>query len=440
MIQKTVNTTIALALLLLWNTTAIAQEKRRLTLQEAINMSIQNSGQLKIMEARTAGAAATTKDKWNNHLPDVKMSGSYLRLNAPDVSLKIKTGSGTEQNQAPKVDQAAYGSLNVSMPLFAGFRVKYGVESAKYLENATRLDAEKDKQQVVYNAIAAYCNLYKAQNTVDIMQEYLAREKQRVTDFGNLEKNGLMARNDLLKAQLQQANVQLAVIDAESNLRMANLNMNLMLGLPENTTVLPDTTVFQHPGTAGSVAEWEQKALTSRSDITALTLREKAAATGIKAINGEYYPGIAFTGGTIAAHIPNLLTISNAMNAGIGLQYNLGSIWKTGAKVEMAKAQLREVQVAQGMLADQVRLQLHQAYQDYLLSLRRTEVYAIAIVQANENYRITKNKHDNNLTNTSELLEADVAQLQSQLNLTFARIDAALAYKKLELAAGILAN
>ena len=425
---------------------AMAQGKKDLSLSEAIQLSLKTSGQLKIANAKVDEAIAVYHQAWNSHLPDVKVTGAYMRLNNPNVDLKVKLGGSstdsTKQSSSKpiKVDQAAYGLVNASLPIFSGFRIKYGVESARYLELAAKLDADNNKEEVIQNTINAYSNLYKAKKSVDLVKENLEQQKQRVTDFSNLEKNGLLARNDLLKAQLQQSNIELSLLDAENNFNITCVNMALMLGLPEGTQLIPDTTGFLAPSDAGSLVEWEQRAFQNRKDISSLSYREKAAISNIKSIKGEYYPGIALTGGYIAADIPNLLTITNALNIGVGLQYNLGALWKTGAKVAEAKARLHEVMATEGILSDQVRLEINQAYQNYLLSIKKIDVYAKAIEQSNENYRITKNKYDNSLVTTTDLLEADVAQLQAQLNYTFSRADALVAYKKLQQTAGTLSE
>jgi outer membrane protein len=420
-----------------------AQNAKSLSLDEAIQLSIKNSKQLKLSKAKVDEAVANYHDTWNNHLPDVKITGAYMRLNDPNVDLKVKLGGGssdTAKQSSIKVNQAAYGIANASLPLFSGFRIKYGVESAKYLEQAAKLDADNDREEVIQNTINAYSNLYKAKRSVDLVNENLNQQKQRVTDFTNMEKNGLLARNDLLKAQLQQSNIELSLLDAENNLKITYINMDLMLGLPEDTEPRPDSAGFQVPADAGSALHWEQAAIENRKDMAALALREKASMSAIKSTKGEYYPGIALTGGYIAADVPNLLTISDALNIGIGLQYNLGALWKTGAKVAEAQARLHQVQANEEMLTDEVRVQINQAYQNYLLSLKKIDVYARAIDQANENYRITKNKYDNSLVTTTDLLEADVAQLQAQLNYTFSKADALVAYKKLQQTAGTLSG
>ena len=75
-----------------------------------------------------------------------------------------------------------------------------------------------------------------------------------------------------------------------------------------------------------------------------------------------------------------------------------------------------------------------------MLSEKKIEVYQKAVEQAAENYRITKNKYDNTLATTTDLLDADLAQLQTKLNLSNATIDKVVAYNKLLQTAGILNN
>ena len=73
-----------------------------------------------------------------------------------------------------------------------------------------------------------------------------------------------------------------------------------------------------------------------------------------------------------------------------------------------------------------------------IVSCTKIDVYEKAIDQATENYKITKNKYDNSLVTTTELLDADVAQLQAKLNHAFAKADALVAYNKLLQSAGLL--
>jgi len=187
-----------------------------------------------------------------------------------------------------------------------------------------------------------------------------------------------------------------------------------------------------------SLDEWEQLAIANRPDYLALLQRQEASKSVVKAANGDYFPSVALTGGYVAAHIPSFLTITNAVNVGVGVSYNIASLYKNGAKVKQAKAQQEQLYWSSLQMNDGIRMQIHQAYQNYLENLKKIDVYQKAVEQAKENYRITKNKYDNALATTTDLLDADVAQLQANLNFEFAKADGVVAYNKLYETAGLI--
>ena len=418
-----------------------AQDTKPITLKEAIDLSITNSKQLQASAARNDEAAGALKEAQDRKLPDVDVSGSYLRLTNPNISLKTKAfggGDSTGANQSPTVNQAMYGIVNVALPIYAGGRIRYGIESARYLQQATMLDAEHDKEAVILNTINAYINLYKAGATVNVVRENLQQSAHQDSVFSRLEQNGLLARNDLLKSQLQTSNIELSLLDAENNRKIANVNMNLMLGLPETTTLIPDSSKFEEALSVKNLTEYETLAMQNRKDVLALKFRQKAATTGIAATKAEMYPSVALTGGYIAADIPHILSIYNAVTVGVGLKYNLGSLWKTKAKVDQAQAREKEIVANEAQLDDAVRLKINQDYENFLLSQKKINVYEKAVAQATENYRITKNKYDNALVNTTDLLDANVSLLQSKINLAVAKADVVLAYNRLLATSGLL--
>ncbi len=428
---------ITAAFLLGGVTQASAQATQKVTLRQAIDMSIKNSKNLRISGAKILEATADVQEAKDRQLPDVKVSGSYLRLTNANIDLK-SSGSGGGSGNTPNVNQALYGIANLSLPLYAGGKIKYGIESAKYLEQAARLNADNDRQGVTYNTMQAYTNLYKASRAVSVIRENIKASVQRDTTFSRLEQNGLLARNDLLKAQLQTSNIELTLLDAESNLTVANENMNLMLGLPENTVIETDSNFVADTKEPKTFVEMENLALQSRKDLQAVGLQKKAAAVGIKAAKAEVYPTIALTGGYIAADVPKVLTVTNAVNVGVGVSYNLSSIWKNNTKLAQAKARETQVTASEELLNDEIRLQVNKDYQGWLLAQKKIDVYDKAIAQATENYRITKNKYDNSLVTITDLLEADVSLLQAKLNAAYAKADAALAYNKLLSTTGTL--
>ncbi|TCJ18227.1 TolC family protein [Flaviaesturariibacter flavus] len=414
-----------------------ASAQRPLPVSEAVTLSLRNNKSLQGSAARIAGAQAAVREAQDRRLPDASVSGSYMRLNKPNVSLKSQQGNG---GNAASPNSAAYGMANVSLPLYAGGRIRYGIESSQLLEKAARLDADADRESVVANTLDAYNNLFKARAAVRLVSENLTTARERVRELSNQERNGLLARNDLLKAQLAQSNIELALVDAQNNLELANVNMNLMLGLPDTTQLLPDSAALPAPATLEPVTTFVDQALKQRADLEALGLRRDAAATGVKAVRAERLPSLALTGGYVALTVPGVLTVTNAVNIGLGVKYDIGTLWKNKARVQAAQAREQEATAGIAQLSEGIRLQVHQRYLAYLTARKKIDVYATAIEQAEENDRVIRNKFRNGLATTTELLDADAALLQARLNRAFAENDANLAYYRLREAAGTLAG
>lgn len=226
-----------------------------------------------------------------------------------------------------------YASANLSYPIYAGGRIKYGIQSAEYLVEASKLSAENDKEAIAYNISQAYNNLFKASQIIKVLEENLSASQKRDETFLKLENNGLMARNDRLKAQLQTSNIELQLLDAQNNYSIANINMDLLLGLPETTILKVDEDYINEISENQPVSYYLSQALQHRKDLQALDYQRKAANLGTKAAKAENLPSLAITGGYVAADIPGFVTITNAINIGLGVSYNLDNLWKKNSSL-----------------------------------------------------------------------------------------------------------
>ena len=81
--------------------------------------------------------------------------------------------------------------------------------------------------------------------------------------------------------------------DVENNLKVTMVNMNIMLGLPEETILIPDSTSLVDPGSVKSIQDYEQLALQNRKDMQAIGYRKQASEVGIKTAKADYYPSLS---------------------------------------------------------------------------------------------------------------------------------------------------
>lgn len=436
--MKTINNPVIAAVFLAGISFFHAQEKKMLTLDEAVQLGIQNSKSLKIDAAKIEEATADLLEAKNRQLPDFKASVSYMYLPLePNINIKLPDVSSSG---GPRVNQVLFGSANLSLPLYSGGRIKYGIESAKYLVEASKLNAENDKVAIAYNVAQAYNNLFKANQSIKVLEENLSASAQRDETFLKLENNGIIARNDRLKANLQTSNIELQLLEAKNNYNIANINMDLLLGLPDNTEIEVDETYINEMQEAKPVDFYLNTAQENRKDLQALQQQRKAASVGTKAAKAESLPTIALTGGYVAADVPKFFTMYNAVNVGLGVQYNISNLWKKNSALKQSEAREKQLSATDEMLNDNIKLDVNREFQNAEYFKQRIAVFEKSSVQAAENYRITKNKYDNGLATMTELLDADAAKIAATVGVINAKADAALAYRKLVQTTGTLTN
>ncbi|MFV5685854.1 TolC family protein [Flavobacterium sp. GB2R13] len=405
-----------------------AQEKTSLTLDEAIHMAWLKSNEISLANTKVATKKYELQSVKNSQYPDLKVSGQYQRLAKASINLKVNKSSSSEP--MPVVDQLMIGQVNANVPVFAGFKIQNSIKVSENLYQAENATASQTKEEIAMKVINSYANLYKSQKTIELLKENQKSAQQRVVDFSDLEKNGVIPRNDLLKSQLQVSKIQLSIDEENNNLNIVNFYLVTLLKLPVETKLEireSDFANFQ----MDNIPTNDEPALQNRKDLEAIRFQEKASKANIKMAKSAYYPAISLIGGYTALDLKNVVTVQNAMNFGVGISYDISSILKNGTMVKLAESKSLEVQNSQAVLTDYIKMQVQKAIEDYELALKQNEVYIQAVEQSTENYRIIKDKYDNGLSDTNDLLEADVEQLGSKINKALAKANIIQKYYEL---------
>jgi len=422
---------LTLTFFLLSITLGFAQQKKTMSLKDAISLVISNSNEAVLANTKVATSQLELETMKNNQYPSAKISGQYMRLTNANVKSNLG-GSGA----GPEISQLLLGQASVSMPIFSGFKLKNSIAASENLYKAQTFSASHTKEELALETVELFASLYKSQEMVKLFQENLKSAQQRTKDFSAMVDNGLLARNDLLKAQLQESNIQLSLDNAIKNVNVINYQLVTLLRLSEGTIIDIDINTIKNDMAKNQLASTNGQ----RNDLEALHFQKNASEAGIKIAKAGYYPSLSLSAGYIALDLKNTLTVTNAMNFGVGFNYDLSSIFKNGKEVKLAKSKAEQTTQAVAILTDKIKEETQEAQENYTLSLKQNKVYALAVEQSDENFRIVKDKYDNSLSTTNDLLEADVQQLQSKINLALSQADIALKYYQLQFASGKLIN
>lgn len=408
-----------------------AQNLKTMSLKEAVSLVVSQSNEMKLATAKLAQSQLELEKIKQNQYPSAKISGQYLQLTKPSVDLAIPmSGSGNSLN----VNHVLLGNLSVGMPVFSGFKIKNSIDAQTSLYESEVYKLSQTKEQLALQVTEYFAQLYQTEQMISLFEENIKSATQRVKDFQNMMDNGLLARNDFLKAQLQQSNVEVALENAKKNKKIINYKLVKLLQLPNETEIKIDIDAIKKQLSPTITNE------INRSDLKALEMQQVAAEKGIKIAKGNYYPTVALTGGYVALNVQNFLTVTNAMNFGVAVSYDLAGIFKNNKDVNLAKNKVEQAQIATTILNDKITEEIQTSVENYSVSQKQSKVYAQAVDQADENYRIVKDKYENGLVTTNDLLDADVQQLQAKVNYALSQADVALKFYEMQFAKGNLVS
>jgi outer membrane protein TolC len=218
----------------------------------------------------------------------------------------------------------------------------------------------------------------------------------------------------------------------ENNRKIANYDMNVLLGLPDSTEIiLPPMNYKLNENPV--FADLLQQAVTSRRELQDLSYQSKIADVNVKQIHDQRLPTVAASGGMYYINptgevIPTHNNLIAPITLGIGVSWDIGTLYKNKNKENEATLQRGELNTARDQAMDDIKQDVHTQFINYQQALEKIKVLEVAVTQAQENERITESKYKNNLVNTTDRIDAQTSLYESRVNLELAKSDATIAY------------
>lgn len=428
---------------------AFGQSPLTLTLDEAITIGHENSRIVKIASAKADVALARAGEAATALLPSISLSAGYQRLSDVDPFQVFVPFAPQPITIAPVVLNTYSARVSLQQPLFTGFKLSSNAHSADLLARAAVLDSENEKADLTLNIAVAYWTLYQSGRMKEFVEANVARLEAIEVDTKNLMRVGLATRNDLLKVQLQISNARIMRIDAANDHRLAMMMLNNLIGLPLETELrvgslpqMPERTPEEPAQNSRAFEAYAERAWANRPDVRAMHTRVDASLDMVRAAQGNWWPHLFLTAGYTYAR-PNLRyqptrdEFKGTWDIGVQLQFNVWNWGATARQTEQAAAALRQSEVAFEHLKENVALDV----QRHILALARSKekvaIAQLSVEQAHEHQRMTRDKYQQGLATSSDMLEANVAMLQAETAFSAALVEFQIAQARRDKTLGI---
>ncbi|MDU1904161.1 MAG: TolC family protein [Dysgonomonas sp.] len=418
-----------------------AQEKiiRVLTLDEMFHLATENSKQLKLSRRGIDTAKKATDVARNSRLPSIDASLSFSYLGDGTIMDRELTNA----TRAPMPHFGNNFALEASQVIFAGGAISNSIAKAELEEQVAQLNYEKDLMDIHFLLTGYYLDLYKLINQRSVYVKNIEQTNILIKQIQAKYNEGMALNNDITRHELTLQNYKLALIEIDNNCDILNHHLVTTLGLDHNTVIRPDTTILgMYQGNA-LPSDLLNIAENNLPELRSANVNIGIAEKGIKLAKADYLPSVAIVAanhfdGPITIEVPPIDKNFNYWYVGIGVKYNISSLFKSKKNVRLAKSQQMIASSTKDVITERTEMAIHSDLTRYKESFEKLNTFEKSLDLANENYRIINNRYINDLVLITEMLDASNTKLNAELQVVNAKINIIYNYYKLQRTIGKL--
>lgn len=423
-------TTITLALAII---SLSASAQKLYTLDELFMLAEQNAKRITISQAALAAAKEATANTKAQRLPDVNSSLS-VGYNGRGL---ITDRDFTNPMNIYIPEFGNNFSLQVTQVIYAGGAISNSIRLSELGQRMAELDVEKNRQEVRFYIAGHYLDMLKLQQTMTVIEQNIALTEQLIANTKARVAQGTVLKNDATRYELQLETLRLQLRQTAAALDIVNHDLCKTLSLPEGTEITPtmptDTDPMLLQGENGDNSPVLRQA----------ALATKMAEKKVSLSKSAMLPKLAFVAedhlnGPVTIEIPAINKNFNYWFAGVGIQYNISSLYKSRNDIRRAKHEQRQATEQLALAQEQMASAIHAAQRDLQTAIAELQTCEKQVQLANENYEVTDNRYQNGLALLTDMLDASNMKLSAEIAREQARIQILYHQKKLLYLTGYL--
>lgn len=408
----------------------IVYSQKVLSLEESKELAIKNNIHIINSGLETEAARETKKGAFTNYFPKVtanafafQSADKLLNLDNPGGNLPVYDGNpatipaATQFAYLPPsttsiLDKGMLGTVNVVQPVYTGGQIATGNKLARLdlevkeqqqiiTKNEFLLKTEQQYWQVIF--------LQEKQKTLDKYEQLLDDINKQVNDS---YKSGLIVKNDLLKVQIKQNEIQANKKRLQNGKKLALMQFCQTIGMPyDSALVLSNKTpIYEIPQYYFMTIE---AALPVRPEFKLLEQSITAEELQTRMKKADYLPKI--TAGAFGYYF-------NGMNNGgvvnglafLSVSIPVSNLW--GLSYSLKERHIKE-KIAENNAADNkqlLQLQIEKAWLDLNGSFDQIQLAHKLKEQSLENLKTSKDQYLHGLVNVSDVLEAHALLMEAE--------------------------
>ena len=419
-----------------------------LTLEQAKDLADRVNPQLNRVRETVNRSAAEERIVFADFLPSVGLSHEFDAVTSRSGFAGTKDGRRFVQlpirGYGPGTQDFEVLDLELRYTVF-----QFGKRLARHDQSMlrwdiARLQTERARQSVGFDVSVRYAEVLEAYAAREVAERTVERAEAVLKDATNLEKRGILTREDVLRADVQVADARQALTSARSGVSIAHAALNraigITVGFPTRVTeaALPIATPLQPASSTFCLGleECLDLAVQNRPELIVVQKAIQSAARGVDAARADYLPtfGTRATGSVVDG-----IDVQNSvvLNAGIFMKWDLYTGGRRNGVVLAAESDVRAAVAEAQQICDTIAFEVHVAFANIVDARERIVQTRTAVEQARETLRLVQNRYNRGDAKPTDVVDAQTALTRAEQNANDARYAYLIALARMEFATGV---
>jgi len=395
-------------------------QTRSLSVDSCKQLALMNNKKIREAGLDVKSAQEQRKQAFTNYFPKVSVTGIAMKSSdylikgtIPQMNLPVYDGNLSSlagvtqyayfpQTSIATLDYLNTASLSVTMPLYAGGRIRNGNKLAALGEEVSKGQKSLTETEVLVRTEELYWTLFSLYEKEKTLQRYQTMLDSLYRDVSNFNRAGMVQRNDLLKVQLKKNELETNMLKLKNGITMTTRALCQQIGITYDSTLLLVSQPTDSP--MQLLSSNTEGLVTKRTEYQLLNKAVAAEKLQQKMTMGEYLPQLAITGTSMKIDIMDHTQTNNL--AFVSLSIPISDWWEGSHKIKQHRHQVEKSKIDLKEKSEMLALQINQLQNEVNELYSESMVAEKSMGQAGENLKVTDDNYRAGVSGISDLLEA----------------------------------
>ncbi len=332
-------------------------------------------------------------------------------------------------------------SIEAAQVVYSGGAVTSTIRLAELGKEMETLNDDSNRKKVHMLLAGLYLQRHNLSNRLEVVRKNVALADTLIDRTRNRYEEGVVLQNDITRYELMREQMMLQVTIVENQIAVVDRELKTALGTDEVDIPLLSQSAFITEDEIPGEDYWQTTALTESSDLKKTVTAIEMSRQQERLVRSASLPKVAVVAqdhlnGPVTIDIPAIDKNFNYWFVGVGISYDISSLYKNKKKVLSASTATKRTEEQRTVAKEGIGDAVHAAYMGVITAQSELRTRKKSMELAQQNYSVIAHRYDNGLALVTDMTDAANVRLDAELQHVDAQIGVLLALYKLKYICG----